>query len=320
MTASRREFIRTGLGLAAAASMPLVAGCAAPAAPKPVASSIAPGAFRARVGAATVTAVSDGAASSPLADGFVRNAMLAQVQQALRDAGLPDDRITIPFTAFVVEHDGRRVLMDAGNGQFGAPTAGRLLANLRVAGIDPRSIDTVLISHFHGDHINGLRDRDGALAFPNARLLVPAPEWDFWTDDARRAAAPGAPGGDAVRRVFGPIAASVVRFQPGDELVAGVRSIAAYGHTPGHTAFSIASRGQTFVYLGDVANIAALFVRNPDWAVRFDMDAEAARQTRRRLLDAAVAGDWIVGGYHLPAPGLGRIVRRGSGYDFVPLA
>ena len=320
MTASRRQFIQTGLGLAAAASIPLVAGCAAPAAPTPVASSVAPGAFRTRVGAATVTAVSDGAASSPLADGFVRNATLAQVQQALREAGLPDDRITIPFTAFVVEREGRRVLMDAGNGQFGAPTAGRLLANLQVAGIDPRSIDTVLISHFHGDHINGLRDRDGALAFPNARLLVPAPEWDFWTDDARRAAAPGAPGGDAVRRVFGPIAASVVRFQPAPEDGAGIRSIAAHGHTPGHTAFSIASRGQTFAYLGDVANIAALFVRNPDWAVRFDMDAEEARQTRRRLLDTAVAGDWIVGGYHLPAPGLGRVVRRGNGYDFVPLA
>ncbi|MFO1299320.1 MAG: MBL fold metallo-hydrolase [Burkholderiaceae bacterium] len=320
MPASRRQFIRTGLGLAAAVSMPLVAGCAAPATPAPVASSVAPGAFRTRVGAATVTAVSDGAANSPLADGFVRNATLAQVQQALREAGLPDDRLTIPFTAFVVEHDGRRVLMDAGNGQFGAPTSGRLLANLRVAGIDPRSIDTVLISHFHGDHINGLRDRDGALAFPNARLMVPAPEWDFWTDDARRAAAPGAPNGDAVRRVFGPIAASVVRFQPGGELVAGIRSIDAYGHTPGHTAFSIASGRQTFAYLGDLANVAALFVRNPDWAVRFDMDADAARQSRRRLLDAALAGDWIVGGCHLPAPGLGRIVRRGSGYDFVPLA
>ena len=320
MSVSRRQFIRAGTGLAAAASLPLVVGCAAPAAPTPVASSVAPGAFRARVGAATVIAVSDGAASSPLADGFVRNASLAQVQQALREAGLPDDRITTPFTAFVVEHDGRRVLMDAGNGQFGAPTAGRLLTNLRGAGLDPRSIDTVLISHFHGDHINGLRDRDGALAFPNARLMVPAPEWDFWTDDARRAAAPGAPRGDAVRRVFGPIAASVVRFQPGGELVAGIRSFAAYGHTPGHTAFSIASRGQTFAYLGDLTSIAALFVRNPDWAVRFDMDAEAARQSRHRLLDAAITGNWIVGGYHLPAPGLGHIVRRGAGYDFMPLA
>lgn len=123
-----------------------------------------------------------------------------------------------------------------------------------------------------------------------------------------------------MRRVFGPIAASVVRFQPGGELVAGIRSFAAYGHTPGHTAFSIASRGQTFAYLGDLTSIAALFVRNPDWAVRFDMDAEAARQSRYRLLDAAITGNWIVGGYHLPAPGLGHIVRRGAGYDFMPLA
>ncbi len=318
MPASRRHFLQGGLGLAATAALPFVGGCATPA--QPVTSSVAPGAFRVRIGTATVTAVNDGAWTSPLAAGFVRNATLAQVQQALREAGLPTDQLTIPFTPFVVEHGGRRVLMDAGHGQFGPPTAGRLRSNLKTAGIDPASIDTVLISHFHGDHINGLRDRDGSLAFPNARLMVPAPEWDFWTDDARRAAAPGAPSADAVRRVFGPTAAGVQRFEPGSELVAGIRSIAAYGHTPGHTAFSIASGGQTFVYLGDLTNIAALFVRNPDWAVRFDMDPEVSRLTRRRLLEAAVAGNWIVGGYHLPGPATGRIVRRGNGYDFVPLS
>lgn len=318
---SRRQFVRAGLGLGAASLLPLAAGCAGPRGPAVAGSMLAPGVYRIRMGDTTITSISDGSAARPLDANFVRNASLAQVQQALKDAGLPTDQITLSFSAFVIESGGRRVLMDSGNGQFGAASAGRVLANLRAASIDPASINAVLVSHFHGDHINGLRNRDGALTYPNARIHVPAPEWNFWMDDARMAAAPeSARGGfQNVRRVFGPIASSVQRFEPGTEPLPGIGSIAAYGHTPGHTAFSVRAGGQTFAYLGDLTNVAALFVRNPDWAVMFDMDAELARQTRRRLLDAAVDGNWIVGAAHWPTPAIGRIVRRGSGYDLVAL-
>ncbi len=321
MSLSRRQFARTGLGLAATSLLPWAAGCAGPRASAVSGSTVAPGVYRIRLGDTTITSISDGSAARPLDANFVRNASLAQVQQALKEAGLPTDQLTLTFSAFVVESGGRRVLMDSGNGQFGAATAGRVQANLRAAGIDPASIDAVLISHFHGDHINGLRNRDGALAYPKARIHVPAPEWNFWMDDARMAAAPeNVRGGfQGVRRVFGPIAASVQRFEPGRDPLPGISSIAAYGHTPGHTAFSLRAGGQTFVYLGDLTNIPALFVRNPDWAVAFDMDADLARQTRRRLLDAAVDGNWIVGAAHWPTPAIGRVVRRGNGYDLAML-
>ena len=120
----------------------------------------------------------------------MRNAGLADVQQALKDAFLPVDKLPIPFTPLVVNTGAKLVLLDAGNGQFGAPTAGQLVANLAAAGIDPKAVNTVIISHFHGDHINGLRGKDGALTYPNAEIMVPAPEWAFWMNDDNMAKAP----------------------------------------------------------------------------------------------------------------------------------
>lgn len=318
MTLSRRSFLAAGASLAA---LPLVScGTSTPSAP--AVSTLAPGVTRVRVGSYGVVSVPDGVAERPLAEGFVRNASLAQVQAALAEAGLPNDKLSIPFTPFLVDTGTRKVLLDGGNGTFGAPTAGRLLESLTKAGVRPEQIDTILISHFHGDHINGLRGKDGQLTFPNARIYVPAPEWAWWMDDARMNALPENQRGNfqAVRRVFGPIAGSVERFEPGRELLPGIRSLPAFGHTAGHTAFMIESGGQKLLYWGDTTNIAVLFVRNPDWAVMFDADAEAARRVRRQLMEMVVKEDLLLAGYHLGAPGIGRLKPRGNGYDFVPVA
>lgn len=322
MSFPRRQFLRTGLGLTAATALPFAAGCAGMQDAAPTGERVAEGVYSARIGSATVTALADGVAVRPLAEGFVRNATLAQVEQALREANMPTDKLTISFTAFLVESGGKRILIDTGNGQFGAPTSGRVLSSLQAAGVSPDSIDHILISHFHGDHINGIRNKKGALVYPKAQIHVPVPEWDFWMSDANMAKAPDAMKGafQAPRRVFGPMASQVQRFAPGAEVLPGVASMAAYGHTPGHTAFTLKSGGQTWAFLADFANVAALFVRNPDWAVMFDMDAERARQTRRRLLDQAIAENWLVSGYHMPFPAIGRIARRGSGYDFNAMA
>ncbi|MCD6679237.1 MAG: MBL fold metallo-hydrolase [Burkholderiaceae bacterium] len=332
MNPTRRACLRASAALAAASSMPWLAGCAEfgpgdlPGSlayrPKGVRGiALRDGVARTEIGSTIVTSLRDGSATMPLDESFVPGVPLAQVRQALDDAGLRGASITIPFTAFVVERRDRRMLLDAGNGRFGAPGSGLLLANLRDAGIDPASIHDVLITHFHGDHINGLRDADGKLAFPNATIHVPQPEWDWWMDDARMRASPAAMRGafEATRRVFGSIAADVRRFAPGADALPGIASIPAYGHTPGHTGFGFEDGGHRFAYLGDVTNIAPLFLRHPDWAVRFDMDPEAARRTRRSLLDQAVAGNWVVAGFHWPGSAMGRVARRGSGYEFAPL-
>jgi glyoxylase-like metal-dependent hydrolase (beta-lactamase superfamily II) len=318
MSVSRREFLAASAAFGAATMAGgLLGGCAAPLAR---ATPVADGVTRVGFDSFSLTTLSDGYGTRALDANFVRNASLADVQAALRDAGLPTDKINIPYTAFVADVGPQRVLFDTGNGEFGAATAGRLLANMARAGMTPQSISAVCLSHFHGDHINGLRNKAGAIVFPNARIFVPEPEWAWWMDDARMAAAPQAMQGAfaATRRVFAPIASTVTRFAPGTELLPGVRSLPAFGHTPGHSAFVIGDGAQRLLYWGDNTNVAALFVRNPDWAVAFDMDAQAARVTRRSLADRAIRERMPVAGYHLPGAAIGTLSNRGAGYEFMP--
>ena len=279
-----------------------------------------PGFYRTKVGDITVTAVHDGFALRPL-EGFVRNAPLGDVQEAMKKAFLPTTAFQNTFTALVVQTGGKVVLIDTGNGNTGAPTSGTWMQNFRAAGFTPEMVDQIVISHFHGDHINGLRFKDGTSAFTKAEISVPTPEWDFWMSDERMSQAPDAARGgfQNARRVFQPIAAQVKRFAPGAEVAPGITSFAAPGHTPGHTIFGIASGNARLMFVADITNHPALFVRNPDWAVIFDQDADMARQTRRRVLDMAASERTQLAFYHAPFPATGFIAKEGNGYEFVPV-
>lgn len=282
-----------------------------------------PGFRRIKVGDVEVVSLIDGIARRPLGEEFVKNAPIAEVRALLASQNLPTDYIDVPFTPFLVVAGGRRILMDTGLGEFGGPTTGKLLENMRAAGVQPGDIDTVLITHYHGDHINGLRNKAGEFVFPKAKVLVPAPEHAFWMDDAKMNAAPEGMKGafQNARRVFAQMPSDMlVRFEPGSEVAPGIRSVAAFGHTPGHTLFQLQSAGQSFFYVGDLTNVPALFARNPDWAVTFDMDAEAARKVRRETLQRIVDAKAMIGGFHFPFPAFGQAVAQGSGYAFQPVA
>ena len=314
MTIGRRLVLGATLAAGAASQTPVSRAA------QPASGQQAPGFYRYRIGDIELTAINDGEAPRSL-DGFVRNAALADVKQALRDAHLPDDKLTFAFTTLVVNVGGRIVLLDAGNGDLGVATSGSWMRNFRAAGFDPANVDQVVISHFHSDHINGLRLRNGASVFTRAELHVPAPEWDYWMDDGRMAGAPDGlkPTFSNVRRVFGPAAGEVRRFDWGREVAPGVTAIEAPGHTPGHTAFAIASGSARLIAISDTTNHPALFVRNPDWAAVYDMDADQARATRRRLLDMAVADRLQVAFYHAPFPATGHISRDGAGFRLIPV-
>ncbi len=313
---SRREAFMTA---AAAATVGAVGVAPELALAQAAATAQAPGFYRYKVGDITVTAINDGFFRRPL-DGFVRNAELSAVQGALAAQFMPTDGLPIPFTTLVVQNGSRLTLLDTGNGNSGAPTSGLWMANFRAAGFTPEQVNGVVISHFHGDHINGLRSREGQLIFPNAEISVPAPEWAFWMDDARMNNAPDAmkPGFQNVRRVFQPIAANVKQFQPGAEVAPGVTSVAAHGHSPGHCVFMISSGSGKLMFLADTGNHPALFVRNPDWSAIFDMDADMARATRRRLLDMVAAEKTQVHFYHAPFPATGFVAKAGNGFEWVP--
>lgn len=281
-----------------------------------------PGFYRFKVGNYEITAVNDGTWFRKLPS-FVKNADMPDVQKALADAFLPTDTMPIPFTMLMVNTGSRLIAFDVGTGgQFGsfAPQSGTFLKNFAAAGIEPDDVDAIYISHFHPDHINGLKTKDNTLVFPNASINVPAAEWNFWMDDSNIAKVSDAiePTFKNARRIFSDIAGKVQRFDSGKELESGIASVPTPGHTPGHTAFMIASNNQSLLYLADVAFHPAVFVRHPQWQPVVDMDGNLAVATRKAMLDRAATDKTRVHGYHWPFPGSGYIVRTANSYDLVP--
>ena len=162
---------------------------------------------------------------------------------ALAAAFLPPSVLPITFTALLVNTGTKLILIDTGTAGQITDTAGFMNGNLAAAGVSPGDIDTIIISHFHPDHIDGIKTKDGAKVFANAEILVPEPEWAYWMDDAHMSGMPKSVHGYFLnaRRIFPDIAKEVRRFKPGAEVAPGIVSIPAYGHTPGHTAFAIHS-------------------------------------------------------------------------------
>jgi len=317
----RRHFLTAGIAGTAALTVSTVWSQNAPNFGVP--SLPLPGFRKFKVGDIELVALNDGVLRRPLGEEFIRNAPIEQVKALLASQGLPTDYVDIPFTPVLVISQGVKYLIDTGFADNGPPTTGRLLTNLAAAGHAPDQIDHVILSHYHGDHINGLRNKAGQWVFPKAKVHVPAPEHAYWMSDEKMDAAPPAAQAsfDNARRVIGSLPADrLVTFEPGAQIAPGILSQAAYGHTPGMSVFKVSSQGQSYLYLADVTNIPSLFARAPDWAVAFDMDAEMARQTRRRLLAQAASEQTVLGGFHFPFPAFGTLENAGNGYQFKPLA
>src|SRR6516225_3714311 len=289
---TRRRIVAATVATAAAGALAPFAPPAQAAAP--LARSQAPGFYRCKVGEFEVTVVNDGARAIPLPAQFVRNVGNAEVLAAAEAAYMPKGSIIAPFNPVVVNTGAKLVL-----------------------------IDTVMISHMHGDHILGLKTPDGALAFPNAEIKVPAIDWAFWMNDDNMSRAPEGFTKTSFgfnRKIFSNLADKVTRYEWGREVAPGITAVETSGHTPGHTSFVIASGASQLFFQGDVTNVPDLFLRNPDWQVMFDHEPEKAVATRRRVYDMASADKLLVSGYHFPFPGLGYIEKAGSGYRLIPAA
>ncbi|MBX9759852.1 MAG: MBL fold metallo-hydrolase [Beijerinckiaceae bacterium] len=315
---TRRNALAVAAAAAALPVLPMPAALANIPAPT---GGQSPGWFRYKVGDLEITAIGDGFVQRPL-EGFIRNVDVAEVQKTLTAQGLSPAHIRVPYTSLVINTGSRLIMLDTGNGQFApGPASGQWMANFRAAGFTPEMVTHVVISHFHGDHINGLRNKDGAQVFANAEVMAPEAEWAFWMDDARMNNAPDAMKGafQNVRRVLSPIK-DVTRFAWDKEIVPGITTVRADGHTPGHTAFLIASGNSRMMYIADTTNAPALFARNPEWTVMFDMDGAKAIETRKRLLDMSATDRIRTAFYHGPFPSVGQIGREGQGYrlDLLP--
>lgn len=269
-----------------------------------------------KVGDIEVIQMYDGTWEKAHDPGFVKNASLDEVKAALKAGGLTDAHVPIPFTVTAIKSKGKIVLFDSGTGAQVAPTAGLITKNdlWNAAGIDPAKVTTIVMTHFHPDHISGLMAKDtNAPTFPNAEIHVPATEYKYWTDAATTAGA-----AKRIQTVF-PTWKNIKQFDGEKDVVAGVRAINTNGHTPGHTSYLVSSGRNQLIVLGDVSNIPALFVRNPGWRAAFDVDGEKAETNRRKIYDRVVADGTTITGYHFGMPGAGKIKKDGKGYAFVPV-
>lgn len=275
-----------------------------------------------KVGDVEVIQVFDGVGARPHDPTFIKNASVDDAKAALKKAGLADDKITIPFTVTFVRYKGKLVMFDSSTGGQLAPTAGLMMAkNMYAAGIDPQKISTIIVTHYHGDHISGMISKEtNSKVFPDAEIVVPAAEHKHWNDPALVGKVP-----DGMKPMVNKIQASLGRWknvrqiEDGKEVMPGIRAVATYGHTPGHTSYLVGTSKNPLLVGGDLTNVAALNMANPGWHLSFDMDPAMAEAGRRRMFDRAIAEKLTVTGYHWGMPGAGKVKKDGNGYAFMPV-
>ncbi len=319
MTELNRRTLLTGV--AAAALAPL-AGRSAAIAAAPAAGTQAPGWYRYKVGSFEITVVTDGVNRFKLPDDFVANARKEEVNAALAAAHMEQNVFVGPYNPIVVNTGQKLVVIDTGTGEAAhnasKGASGQFLINLAAAGIDAKAVDTVIISHYHGDHVNGLLKADNSLAFPNAEILVPAAEHKFWMDDGEMSRAPkGRMEGlfKNNRRVFaGEVMKRLRTYEEGSEVVSGITAVGTHGHSAGHNSHVVASGSGKVYVQADVTHVPFLFARNPGWHALYDQDPVMAEATRRRVYDMLAAEKMLVQGFHYPFPSVAYVEKSGSGY------
>jgi len=266
-----------------------------------------------QIGKITVTSVSDGVLKTGL------DVILGlSPEECSRLAGCAyDAAIWLPVNSFLLDIGGRKILVDAGSGTNMQPTLGKLPENLRAIGVPPESIETILLTHLHSDHANGLIDAEGKANFPNAELILHEQESRFWLE---RDANDG--DSERVRRTL-VISKQVtapyrgrIRSVPNGEVLPGITAVLQPGHTPGHTCWLLQSGDNRLLVWGDIVHLPSVQVPRPDSSLVYDVDPVLAPKTRAAVFDWVARERLPVAGAHMPAPGLATITRDGAGYAY----
>ncbi|MBK8119459.1 MAG: MBL fold metallo-hydrolase [Sulfuritalea sp.] len=314
-----QKFFRHVLVLAAAALMGL-APLAQAEAPK-VATQV-PGYYRTQLGQFEITALYDGAIE--IDTKLLRNASATDLQRLLSRMFVGNPKMQTAVNAYLINTGSHLVLVDAGAAKLFGPSLGYVLQNMKAAGYEPAQVDTVVITHLHGDHIGGLNDASGQPLFTKAKIFVAQADSDFWLSQKIADAAPAEvqPFFKMARDSAAPYLAAGQwkTFSEGSVLVPGIQAVKANGHTPGHTAYAVESEGQKLLIWGDLVHAHAVQFARPGVSIEFDIDQKQAIATRRGILKAMAASKSLVAGMHLPFPGIGHVRADGSDrYSWVPI-
>ena len=280
------------------------------------------GHYRFRVGDIRATVLSDGVIGGPPRI-YASDAPEMELEAVLTRAFLPTDHMTLNLNTLLIETGGRRILLEAGAGQTMGPNGGRIFASLAEIGLSPSDIDAVVISHTHPDHVGNLRGADGERAFARATVFAPKADWDFFVRGEPDLSYMPVPAdfqrrfGAAIKQSLAPVTGGIELFEGGAEIVPGLTTIAASGHTPGMVSFLVHSGRDQLLLTADLAYHPVVNIDRP-WRPGPDRDKDAALSARRRIFDQAAAERIAVLGFHFPFPGLGHLLRTDAGYAWVP--
>jgi glyoxylase-like metal-dependent hydrolase (beta-lactamase superfamily II) len=256
----------------------------------------------------------------PPAAGVFTETSKEDLTKALADNFLPTDSVSMEQNALVVNTGNQLVLIDTGIGAFkmmGNDT-GRLVANLKAAGINPADVDVILLTHAHADHCFGLVAADGSRTFPNAQVYITQADYDFWTDEAKVTDPHIGQFVAATRKHLMPQRERIAFIKGGQEVVTGIQAIAAPGHTVGHVAFMITSQGQSICNVGDLVHHHIISIATPRKAFSYDTDGKLGVTSRLKALDMLAGLKIPLIAYHFPWPGIGYVGRQDDAYRYFP--
>jgi glyoxylase-like metal-dependent hydrolase (beta-lactamase superfamily II) len=284
------------------------------------------GFYRFKIGGFQATVISDGYGPIPVGPIFAMNVSEAELALVLKANFMPPV-IQATNNILVVDTGRERILVDTGFGEKIGPPFGSfpgLEANLRRAGILSESIDLVVISHGHLDHIGGLVTKSGALAFPKAQFVFVDTEWNYWTGNRYESDVNSSPMPDpfkqatigAARENLPPVADRSRFVKQGGEIASGVHYVAAPGHSPSHASILFTSDKEQFMHMGDIAHNPVTSLQHPDWTPVFDYDPVQAIKSRKVILERVATDGVMAMGYHFPFPAIGHVVRHGAAYHW----
>jgi glyoxylase-like metal-dependent hydrolase (beta-lactamase superfamily II) len=273
---------------------------------------------RMKLGSFEVTTVMDGFIELPPA---ILQGDADTIKRAMEAGGLAAAPIRTAVNCFLVNTGSKLVMIDAGGAKMLGPTAGRMPAALAQMGIDPGQVDEVYVTHMHGDHLHGTVTPEGGKVFPNAIVRIAKEDVAYWGSPAVEAAAPADQKGRfvAAKRAMAAYGDRLQPFELGSELTPGIRSVAAVGHTPGHSCYLVTSGNAKLLLLGDSLHVGPVQFARPEITVMFDFRQDMARARRLELFEMAVKEDMLIGAVHLPFPAVGRLRKRDSGYTYEAL-
>jgi glyoxylase-like metal-dependent hydrolase (beta-lactamase superfamily II) len=313
---SRRKLL---MGASAAGTLGAFGTLGSAMAKAPMLNTQAPPFYRFKIGDFEATIVSDG--PLPLGDPHKNFLGLteAEMDAQLTDNFLPLANAVLEQNALVVNTGDKLILFDTGLGGlhlFG-PTTGKLMNSLKTAGIDPKDIDAVVMTHAHIDHCGGCMADDGSRNFPNAEYYITQADYDFWTDETK------VPKEfkvfvDTARKNLQPNKDRLHFFKDGEEVLPGVHAIYAPGHTVGHTIFMINSGKESLCYVGDLAHHPILLLEKPLTEFMYDTDAKQSAKTRVKMLTMLAENRTRMLAYHFAWPGIGHVAKHGDGFRYFP--